>query len=520
VPIRRRLIVAFGTILALFAITQGFQFWSAQLRASSMATVDRALKRQLIMASLRHRVQNLQKQVSLLGQVDGAEDMPEARQFFSDEIDHAAADIARLLSLADAQHVSSVKALQDTYRLLADAWRQFYSYLALEPGWAVAFQLRAEPLSRRVLAEQLPALVREQDELSRAAEVRFTAVTRLTQRVSNGIFGLSMLLASVIAYTIARRLTRDLGELRLGASMIGSMNLAHRIPVKANDEIGVVARTFNDMADKLSGAREQLTVANEELVVQNREIERQRQVSETLLRNILPEQIAAELAADGKVAPRYFEEVTILFTDFVGFTLSTEELAAEDLVECLNGYFTAFDQIVTRYGLEKLKTIGDSYMCAGGMPERNASHPVDAVLASFELLAAVAEQGRVHPDAQWAVRIGIHTGPVVAGVVGIKKFAFDVWGDTVNYASRMESSGGPNRINVSAATHRRIKDFFSTEYRGQVVTKDKRNVDMYFVNGIHPALLDGQRDATPPAFVRRYKTYFQKDLVAFPALVV
>ena len=207
--IRRRLTLAFGTILALFALTQGFQLWSAQLRARSMGTVDRALKRQLIMSSLRNRVENLQKQVSLLGQVDGAEDMPEARQFFSDEIDHAAADIGRLLSLADPQNVPAVKALQSTYGLLAEAWRQFYSYLVAEPGWAIAFQLRAEPLSRRVLEEQLPALVREQDELARAAEARFTAVTLLTQRVSTGIFVLSMLLASAIAYSIARRLTAD-----------------------------------------------------------------------------------------------------------------------------------------------------------------------------------------------------------------------------------------------------------------------------------------------------------------------
>lgn len=242
-------------------------------------------------------------------------------------------------------------------------------------------------------------------------------------------------------------------------------------------------------------------------------------MSENLLRNILPESIATELAAEGKVAPRYYEEVTILFTDFVGFTLSTEELAAEELVQCLDGYFTAFDHIVTCYGLEKLKTIGDSYMCAGGMPERNASHPVDAVLAAFELTAAVTEQARVHPDVRWAVRIGIHTGPVVAGVVGIKKFAFDVWGDTVNYASRMESSGAPNRINVSAATHRRVKDFFATEHRGQVVTKDKRHIDMYFVNGVLPALLEGPGEGAPTAFVKRYKTYFQREPAAFPTFV-
>lgn len=517
--IRRRLVLGFGTILALFAIAQGFQVWSAQKRDRSMATVDRALKRQLILASLRHRVDNLQKQVALLGQVEGAEDMPEARQFFSDELDKGTADITALLALSEASHLQAVSDLQQNYAKIAEAWRQFYSYLALEPGWAVAFQLRAEPLSRRLLGQQLPALVLEQDQLAVNAEAQFAAVTHLTQRVNLAIFMLSMLLASGISYALARRLTGDLGDLKLGAHMIGGMNLWHRIPVRARDEIGLVAESFNDMAGHLSEAREQLTVANSSLVQQNAETERQRQVSDALLRNILPEAIAAELAAEGKVAPRYFEEVTILFTDFVGFTLSTEELAAEDLVTGLDGFFTAFDRVVERFGLEKLKTIGDSYMCASGLPERSASHPIDAVMAAFDLVAATEAQARLRPDTQWKVRIGLHTGPVIAGVVGIRKFAFDVWGDTVNYASRMESSGAANRINVSAATHRRVKDFFLTEHRGAITTKDRRDVDMYFVNGILPALKgDAAPGDAPAAFVRRYRTYFQKDPPAFPTL--
>jgi class 3 adenylate cyclase/HAMP domain-containing protein len=514
--IRRRLTLAFLAIIALFALAQAFQIWSTRLRAASMTTLSHALKRQLVMSSFQHRVDNLQKQVSLLGDVASPGDVPEARASFELELQRAASDVAVLKGLSDGVSAPRVAELEATYLKLADAWRQFYSYLGSEPGWAVAFQVRAEPLGRRVLTELLPQLARQQNELTLAAEADFDATTRLTQRVSVAIFGLSMLVAVSIAYLMGRSLSTALDELRTGASMIGAMQLDHRIAVRSHDEIGMVAQTFNEMAIKLADARQLLTEANAELSTQNSEIERQRRVSQTLLENILPDEIATELAADGKVAPRFFEDVTIFFSDFVGFTGATERLAAEELVERLHGYFTAFDRIMTRYGLEKLKTIGDSYMCAGGLPVRTASHPVDAALAAFEMVEAVAEQGRLYPEAAWGVRIGLHTGPVVAGVVGIKKFAFDVWGETVNYASRMESSGVTNRINVSGAAHRRLKDFFVLEPRGLVTTKDKRQVEMYFVNGILPSLSRHDEDGVPVEFRRRYRTYFQKELESFP----
>ncbi len=210
-----------------------------------------------------------------------------------------------------------------------------------------------------------------------------------------------------------------------------------------------------------------------------------------------------------------------MFTDFVGFTLSTENLAAEDLVHMLHDYFTAFDQISRRYGLEKLKTIGDSYMCLSGLPVRNPSHPmVDVVMAAFEMVQAVDARSRLENHPNWGVRVGIHTGPVVAGVVGIDKFAFDIWGDSVNFSSRMESSGAKNRINVSERTWSRVKDFFECEHRGKVQTKDKREVDMYFVNRLLPTLCDGSEICPPPPFVKRYRTYFEKEPPAFPTLLI
>jgi class 3 adenylate cyclase len=238
--------------------------------------------------------------------------------------------------------------------------------------------------------------------------------------------------------------------IRMRGERIGSLGLSSA----AISETGL-----KSIASLLSTVLERVR-ASEKLLVEKR-------VSESLLLNILPGEVADELRAKGMVSPKYFEDVTILFTDFVGFTLSTEKLAAEELVELLHDYFTAFDQIVARYKIEKMKTIGDSYMCISGLPMRNPAHPVDMVMAAFEMLEAVRERQRPDRLAQWRVRIGIHTGPVIAGVVGINKFAFDIWGDTVNYSSRMESSGEAGRINLSERTYSRVKDFFQCEHRGK-----------------------------------------------------
>ncbi len=243
-------------------------------------------------------------------------------------------------------------------------------------------------------------------------------------------------------------------------------------------------------------------------------VEVQKRISEQLLSNILPEPVARELQAKGKADPRYFEDVTIVQTDFVGFTRSTERLSADELVEVLNQYFTSFDRIVDRYGLEKLKTNGDSYVFASGLPDRSASHPVDAVLAAHEMLEVVRQMDGQTVD--WEMRVGIHTGPVIAGIVGIRKFAFDVWGDTVNLTARMESAGAPNRLNLSERTYVRIKDFFACEHRGRIAIKEGRELDMYFADAINAKLLEDASSFPPPLFAQRYLTYFRKPLKAFP----
>jgi adenylate cyclase len=263
---------------------------------------------------------------------------------------------------------------------------------------------------------------------------------------------------------------------------------------------------------------ERLRTAQMETAFQ--EAERQKLVAEAMLRNILPGKVAAELQSLGTVQPMYFEDVTIGFTDFVGFTLATEKLAAEEIVGLLHEYFTAFDRIVSRYGLEKMKTIGDSYMFVSGMPDRRPSHPVDAVLAALEMVETVRTMARPDEGIEWQMRVGLHTGPVIAGVVGIHKFAFDVWGDSVNFSSRMESSGAPNRVNLSERTYSRVKDFVRCTPRGRVITKDGREADMFFADGVYEKLIDSGVEGIPAAFARRYRIYFQQAVRAFPAFLL
>jgi class 3 adenylate cyclase len=220
-----------------------------------------------------------------------------------------------------------------------------------------------------------------------------------------------------------------------------------------------------------------------EIRQQRDEIQVQERKSHSLLLNILPAKVADELKATGAVQPVGFDDVTVCFTDFVGFTLSSEKMAPGRLVEALNEYFTAFDEIITRYGLEKLKTIGDSYMFVSGLPVRRASHAVDAVLAALEMAEVVKRLAAKPESTGWNIRIGLHSGPVVAGVVGIRKFAFDIWGNTVNFAARMESSGVHGRVNMSERTCRLTRELIVCESRGNVKIKEGRELPMFLAAG-------------------------------------
>jgi class 3 adenylate cyclase/Tfp pilus assembly protein PilF len=209
----------------------------------------------------------------------------------------------------------------------------------------------------------------------------------------------------------------------------------------------------------------------------------QKEKADELLMNILPEDTAKELKENGKVIAKKYQSVTVLFTDFKGFTKIAENLPPEKLVEAVDMYYTEFDRIIRKYNLEKIKTIGDSYMCAGGLPVYNNTHPMDTAYAALEILEYVEKLKQVHSvgDVRFDVRIGVHTGPVVAGIVGKNKFSYDIWGDTVNIASRMESSSQAGKINVSDTTYQLIKDKFEFEKRGELPVKNSGKIGMYYL---------------------------------------
>jgi class 3 adenylate cyclase len=219
---------------------------------------------------------------------------------------------------------------------------------------------------------------------------------------------------------------------------------------------------------------------------QRNRISKEKARSEELLLNILPEEVAEELKVKGSAEAVHIDQVTVLFTDFKGFTAMSEKLSPQELVRDLNECFSAFDRITEKHGIEKIKTIGDAYMAAGGLPTPNTTHAADVIKAALEMRDFIAE-GKARKIAAglpfFEIRIGVHTGPVVAGIVGIKKFSYDIWGDTVNTASRMESSGEVGQVNISGTTYEIGKNDFKCVHRGKVQAKGKGELDMYFVEG-------------------------------------
>lgn len=248
---------------------------------------------------------------------------------------------------------------------------------------------------------------------------------------------------------------------------------------------------------KLENNRQEVLVNN-----QKKKLVEEKSKVDKLLLNILPNETAEELKATGFTKPRYFEEVTVMFTDFHNFTQMAVQMPPEILVEEIHMCFSSFDSIMNRYGIEKIKTIGDSYMCASGLPTTKPNHAEVAVCAAVEILTFIETRKREKQLAAkpyFEIRIGIHTGSVIAGVVGTKKFAYDIWGNTVNMASRLESCGEEGKINISRTTYELVKEKFNCTYRGQIDAKHIGMVDMYFVetNSMLQSLSGSEKNKLP-----------------------
>lgn len=251
----------------------------------------------------------------------------------------------------------------------------------------------------------------------------------------------------------------------------------------------------------------ELELKNQKLEQQSKELEEKNQnliieqkKSDDLLKNILPDEVAQQLKNKGSVDAKPYRNVSVLFTDFQGFTNISEKLSPQDIIKELDIFFAKFDEIIGGHFIEKIKTIGDAYMCVGGLPLRNKSNPIDTVLAGLEMqefVLQINQEKEAKGEEKWNLRVGIHTGKVVAGVVGKKKFAYDIWGDTVNTASRMESAGEVGKVNISGETFDKISEYFECEYRGKIKAKNKGDIDMYFVHGLKPEYAEPNSKTLP-----------------------
>jgi class 3 adenylate cyclase len=241
-------------------------------------------------------------------------------------------------------------------------------------------------------------------------------------------------------------------------------------------------RRDREMMEKETLVREQNIMLEQKVEERTLQLVSEKKKSDDLLLNILPAEVADELKDKGTANARQFDDVTILFTDFVNFTEAGERMTPQMLVGELHTCFKAFDEITGKYNIEKIKTIGDAYLAVAGLPKGDPKHAKNVVLAAIDITAYMDHRYVTLGDKTFKVRIGVHSGNVVAGIVGVKKFAYDIWGDTVNTAARMEQNSEPGRINISQTTYDLVKDDFICTYRGEIDAKGKGQLRMYFVS--------------------------------------
>jgi len=258
---------------------------------------------------------------------------------------------------------------------------------------------------------------------------------------------------------------------------------------KVEEELRQKNKDMSTLTEYLKATNMLHEKQNKEILQKKEAIEKEKEKTDSLLLSILPFEAAMQLKSKGQARPRHYKMASILFTDFIGFTQACANLTPQDIVNTLHSYFAVFDDIIESRFIEKIKTIGDAYMCAGGLPLRNRSNPIDVTLAGLEIqhfMKNLFKFKKFDKIPAWELRLGIHTGEVTAGVVGKKKIAYDIWGDAVNIASRMETNGVGGRVNVSGVTYSYIQEFFECEYRGKIEAKNRGKIDMYFVNRLLP----------------------------------
>ena len=286
----------------------------------------------------------------------------------------------------------------------------------------------------------------------------------------------------LLSYLLSKRFEwekKDIENARLAAQQ--------KVIEKTKENERIIQESNIILEQKVIKRTEQLQQSNQDLQVAFEVAEKEREKSDDLLLNILPATTALELKEKGVAQSRTYESVSVLFTDFKGFTKSTENILPDKLVNNLNHCFIAFDKIVQKHNIEKIKTIGDAYMAAGGLPIQNNTHAIDTIKAAIEMQAFITqwkERQAAIGEVAWDVRIGIHSGQVISGVVGMHKFSYDIWGDTVNVASRMEENSEAGKINISAATYQLAKDQIDYIPRGEIEVKGKGKMEMYFVKGL------------------------------------
>jgi class 3 adenylate cyclase/HAMP domain-containing protein len=296
---------------------------------------------------------------------------------------------------------------------------------------------------------------------------------------------IALLVAIAIGILTARWITHPLLKLAQASQEVARGNLDQKVDAGSIKEIAIVANSFNSMTDKLKESVKALRLANEELEnrveIRTAELRKEKERSEQLLLNILPAKIAERLKR-AESPTEHFEEVTILFADIVGFTSLSAQMEPMQLVAGLNQIFSAFDELTEKYGVEKIKTIGDAYMVVGGLPIASEDH----ARAIADMALEMQDYMKTIPNnlgSSLQIRIGINTGPVIAGVIGIKKFIYDLWGDAVNVASRMESHGKPGYIQVTETTYSHLKDLYVLEPRGTISIKGRGEMITYWLIG-------------------------------------